>query len=123
MPLTYGMNGDQPPAGGARGPFGGPMWWRAAGWFSGPLLANPGFRQRYLARLREFCNTEFTEAKIRPVIDALEKLLEPEVRYRAEVREGREESALRQFHDDFDSFRRQVVNRREFILKQLGPAK
>ncbi len=125
LPLTYGANGD-PPANGGRfggGMFGGQMWWRPPGWFSGPLLANPGFQKRFRARLREFCEAEFTDAKLRPVIDALEKQLEPEVRFRAGVRDAREESALRQFHEDIDSFRRQVVHRREFILKELGVAK
>ena len=63
MPLTFGMNGDQPPGSrarpGARSPrFGmrpGTMWWRPPGWFSGPLLANAEFRKRFLAGLRGIC--------------------------------------------------------------------
>src|SRR5205807_9259813 len=38
MPLTFGMLGDRPPGGGT-------IWWRPAGHFSGPLLANPRFRK------------------------------------------------------------------------------
>ncbi len=122
FPLTYGMNGDQPPPGSGRfsgAGFGGMSWWRPGGWFSGPLLANPGFRERYLLRLRGLCDTAFNEAKFRPVIDDLEKRLEPEVRHRAEVRGAREGPMLAQFHSDIDSFRRQLVHRREFILREL----
>ncbi|KAB2661054.1 MAG: hypothetical protein DVB31_12920 [Verrucomicrobia bacterium] len=126
MPLTFGMNGDKPPDGGASfgtGPFGGTSWWRPGGWFSGPLLANPGFRERFLGRLRGLCATEFTEEKFRPVIDALETRLEPEVRHRAAVLGAEEEPMLARFHADIDSFRRQVVNRRRFILGELDRAK
>ena len=100
FPLTYGMNGDQPPPGAGRFPgmgFGGMSWWRPGGWFSGPLLANPGFREQYLKRLRGLCDTAFNEAKFRPVIDDLEKRLEPEVRHRAEARgraRGRDARAI-----------------------------
>lgn len=123
LPLTYGMTGDQPPSGGGNwggGGFGPGMWWRPAGWFSGPLLAQPEFRARYLKRLKEFVETEFTEAKFRPVIDDLARRLEPEVAHRAEVRGSTEESLLRQFRGDMDSFRRQVTGRRAFLLKELA---
>lgn len=123
LPLTYGMTGDQPPSGAgnwAGGGFGPGIWWRPAGWFSGPLLAQPEFRARYLKRLKEFVETEFTEAKLRPVFDDLARRLEPEVVHRAEVRGSTEESLLRQFRGDIESFRRQVTGRRAFLLKELG---
>lgn len=150
MPLTFGMTGD-PVAGGRRlgpfsfggsGPWGGEAWWRPAGWFSGPLLANPEFRRRFLARLRELCETEFTEASFHPVIEALSRRLEPEVRYRGElVRTGavrpvhffgaggmegpvtNPEEALAQFRRHIASFKRQVVERRKFVLRELDRAK
>lgn len=123
MPLTYGMNGDQPPRGGGNwggGGVGPGMWWRQGGWFSGPLLAQPDFRARFLTRLKTFVNEEFTEEKFRPVIDDLARRLEPEVRHRAEVRGSTEESLLRQFRADMDSFRRQLTGRRAFLVKELG---
>jgi hypothetical protein len=123
LPLTYGMNGDEPPSGGGNwggGGFGPGMWWRPGGWFSGPLLAQPEFRARYLKRLKEFIETEFTEAKMRLIIDDLAKRLEPEVRHRAEIRGSTAESLLRQFRGDMDSFRRQVTGRRAFLLKELA---
>lgn len=117
MPLTFGMNGDQPPGTrarpGAPSPrqrMGGAPWWRAPGWFSGPLLANPEFRQRFLARLRELCQTHFTEATLFPVIDALEQRLEPEMT---------NSEALAEFRRYIQSFRDQVTHRRQFILSEL----
>ena len=54
-------------------------WRRAPGFFGGPRLANPQFRERFLLRLREVCSTIFTKEKIFPLIDAMEGRLEPEV--------------------------------------------
>ena len=117
MPLTFGMNGSQPPGRrarpGAPSPrfaVGGAMWWRAPGHFSGPLLANPEFRKRFLARLRELCETHFTPEKMNPVIDAMEKRLESEI----------PAQAMSEFRRNVQSFREQVVGRRKFILEELS---
>jgi len=129
MPLTFGMNGDKPPrklfrlfsrqgGGNMWGGPGTPEWWRPAGYFSGPMLANPYFRKQFLARLKEICLTIFTEEKFFPIIDAMEKRLEPEVRIRAEVLNQDASQAIRAFHEDMQSFRAQVTNRRKFILSQ-----
>lgn len=128
MPLTFGMNGDK--SGGGRGlsgllsgqfggPFGGASWWRPPGWFSGPLLANPEFRKRFLARLREVCETVFIPEKMNPVINSLEDRLKAEVTYRAQLRREDPEQALARLRQDVQSFRNQVVNRRKFILKEI----
>ena len=118
LPLTFGMNGDQPPGNrarpGARSPrLGmrpGAMWWRPPGWFSGPLLANVEFRKRFLVRLRQICDTFFTPDQMNPRIDALEQRLEPEI-----SADGKQE-----FHRHIQSFRDQVVGRRKFILTELA---
>jgi len=130
MPLTFGMKGDIPPrvdpfskANNRPGSFGGVSWWRPAGSFSGPLLANPEFRKRFLARLGAMCNTLFTEEKLFPVLDALEKRLEPEVAARAQARGENAQQSLKQFHDHIQSFRNQVKNRRRFILEELAKVK
>ncbi|MEO8427448.1 MAG: CotH kinase family protein [Verrucomicrobiota bacterium] len=123
MPLTYGMAGNQSPRDFARwgsGIFGGVSWWRPPGHFSGPLLANPEFRKRFLARLQEICTTNFTIKTFYPIIDAMEKRLEPEVRLRATILQQDPRQMLQDFADDMDSFREQVQNRRKFILKQLA---
>lgn len=110
MPLTIGMNGDRPPGGrGGFGRRGGASWWRAPGWFSGPLLANPEFRQRFRARLREVTETYFTPEKMNPLINALEKKLEPEIH----------PDVLPRFRREVESFRAQVIGRRKFILEEL----
>lgn len=125
MPLTMGMNGDQPPGSrgffrfGGDGPFGGGPWWRPPGWFSGPLLANPEFRKRFLVRLREICETIFIPEKMEPLISALENRLEPEIVFRAQLNRENPADALKRFRRNIDSFRTQVVQRRKFILREL----
>lgn len=106
MPLTFGSNegGSQPGIG-----FGGGGWWRPPGWFSGPLLANAEFRRAFLARLKEICVQSFTEEKMIPLIDAMERRLEPEI----------ERHDLGRFHADIQSLRNQVKNRRKFILDAI----
>ena len=114
MPLTSGMNGDKMARGGfgfgGGGPFGGASWWRPGGWFSGPLLANPQFRRAFLLRLKELCETTFTEEKFFPVIESMKAKVRPEV----------PKHAVAQFDADIESFRRQLTNRRKFILKEVG---
>jgi hypothetical protein len=126
MPLTTGMKGDRSPSldGRSRGNnvpgwFGGVSWWRAGGWLSAPLLANPQFRQRFLARLGELCTTVFTEDKFGPVIDDLEKRLEPEVTLRAQAARQDPQLALGLFRRDIQSFRNQLKHRRQFILSAI----
>jgi hypothetical protein len=122
MPLTTGMKGDRAPRamfnfGG--GPWGGPQWWRPGGWFSAPLLANPQFRKKFETRLREICNTVFTEEKFGPVIEELRQKLRPEVSQKAKFNAEDPQAALSIFDHEIDSFKRQLTNRRRFILKQL----
>jgi hypothetical protein len=117
MPLTFGMNGDQEPGGWVFRR--GAPWWRGPGYFSGPLLANPEFRARLLARLREVCEGIFTEKQMFSIIDALEKRLADEVPLRARALGQDSAVALAEFHADIQSFRNQVTNRRKFILNEL----
>jgi len=122
MPLTMGMNDDPAGKGWAvfrQGPFGGTSWWRPPGWFSGPLLANPQFRKKFEARLREICMTVFTEEQFGPSIDTLKNRLRTEVALRAQLKGADEQEAVKEFDDHIDSFRRQLVNRRKFILSHL----
>ena len=110
MPLTYGMNGDRSRNG---------VWWRSPGWFSGPLLANPQFRARFLDRLEAICADRFILDKFGPVIDALEQTMEPEISVRAQGSGEAPARALKIFHEDIQSFRNQVKHRREYILDEL----
>jgi hypothetical protein len=124
LPLNYGMNGSpRPPSGGGpsgSGPFAG--WWRSPGSIAGPMLADPNFRQQFLARLRVVATTVFTEEKIFPLIDAMEKRLEPEIASSAQLAKAAPAPALTRFHADMQSFRNQVSNRRKFILAELDKA-
>jgi hypothetical protein len=123
MPLTTGMNGDSPPRKwgffGQGGPFGGPGWWRPSGPFSGPLLANPQFRKKLEGRLKEICNTVFTSDQFGPVIKTLHDQLGPEIGLRAQARGENIQEAVTTFDEHIESFRRQLINRRKFILQQL----
>jgi hypothetical protein len=122
MPLNFGMNENGSTSrSGRRGLFGNGFqsWWRPPGFFSGPMLANAEFRKRFLVRLRELCESVFTEAKLIPVIDALEKRLAPEIPVRARAVGEEPGPAERRFRADIESFRRQVTNRRKFILSEL----
>jgi len=119
MPLTFGMNdsrGARPDGGFGWGAGG---WWRPPGWFSGPLLANPQFRKVFLTRLKDICTTVFTEEKMVPLIDAMEKRLEPEMAVTAHLSGSGPAQWLDQLHHDMQSLRNQVKNRRQFILQQI----
>jgi hypothetical protein len=111
MPLTFGANNANMGAGGG--------WVRPPGWFSGPLLVNEGFRKKLLARLKEICERSFTEEKMVPLMDAMERRLEPEVALRAKINGEDPKAAVALLHSDVDSLRRQVKFRREFILKEI----
>jgi len=128
MRLTFGMGGDRLAQGfrglfGGGGPFGGgTSWWRPPGHFSGPLLANPEFRKRFLARLREICATIFTEEKFGPVIRGLEQRLAKEIPVRAQANGENPQEALARFQRHIQSFLGQLENRRKFILAELSKA-
>jgi hypothetical protein len=122
MPLTYGM--DDGHSRGSRNFFAGNgSWWRPPGWFSGPLLANQGFRNAFLARLDDICKNSFTEEKMLPLINAMEKRLEPEIPLRARLFNQNPREALGAFYNDIQSLRNQVKYRREFILRELPKAR
>ncbi len=129
MPLTVGMEGDRSPpldprskANNEPGAFGGLSWWRKGGHLSRPLLANPTFRKAFLVRLHDLCATVFTEEKLLPFIETLERDLAPEVEFRAEVKRRDAHEALRAFKGDLESLKNQVKHRREFILSELEKA-
>jgi hypothetical protein len=98
-------------------------WWRPGGWFGAPLLSNPEFRKRFLVRLRGICDTIFTEKEFGPVIEAMEKRLEPEVAVRAAVLRWDTREAGQEFRSDVQSFRNQLVNRRKFLIRELDKLK
>ena len=125
MPLTFGMSENTlSEAKSERGGFSGwgrldqPSWWRPPGYFSGPLLSNPQFRERFLIRLKEITATVYTESVFLHIIDDMAKRLVPEVRLRAEENGQDVDVAMEQFRDDIESLQRHLVKRREFILSQ-----
>lgn len=125
MPLTFGSNLTRKSGGGLfsfmnQGPFGGStMWWRPPGHFSGPLLANPEFRKRFLSRLREVCMTLFTPEVMGPLIDQMEQRLQEEVRFAAQHARPNSGASMGALKGYMESFRQQLIHRRKFILDQL----
>lgn len=112
FPILFGAYGT------AQSGTGSGTWWRPAGYFSGPILSNSDLRRQYLYRLQYVARNEFTIDRWIPIIDDLEKRLEPEILHRAQVTNGNADSMLSQFHTEIESLRRQVINRREFILRE-----
>lgn len=127
MPLTFGMNNDRSPVDRLgrffEGPWGGASWWRPPGYFSGPLLANPEFRKRFLTRLSELCDSVFTEEKFLPVINSMEQRLLPETQFRARTTGQNARDGTAQLKADMQSFRDQLTGRRKFLLKELAKEK
>ncbi len=119
FPILFGADGT-PRSGKGNG-----TWWRPPGFISGAFLSNPAIQNRYLHRLGYVAKHVFTPEKWLPVINDLEGRLEPEVIYRAQVLNLNRNSLMNEFHDDIESFRRQVIHRREYILseveKRIGP--
>ena len=124
LPLTFGAEGDKPPGWNRQRPPTGfmqpgmPMWWRAGGWISKPVLANPVFRQHFLARIKDLLDKEFTEERIFPLIDQLRDRLQPEVRFRAEAAMENPAAAQKHFERDLASLKEFVTKRRAWLLKQ-----
>ncbi|MBI2947738.1 MAG: CotH kinase family protein [Verrucomicrobia bacterium] len=122
MPITFGMNGDAPPGGRGRGfgfgGGGGAGWWRQPGYFSGPLLAHPQFRKLFLARMKEFLETTYTEEIFVPMIDSMGERLKPEVKLRAEAMKMDSDRAMQSLEQTLQALREHVKKRREFLLAQ-----
>lgn len=112
MPLTFGMEGDQPPGG-----FGG-AWWRPGGAFSKPLLANPRFRKIFLARTKELLEKVYTEDVFFPLIKDMGERLEPEVRIRAQLQGQNADQAFAHLRRNLDTLRTHLKKRRQFLLAQ-----
>jgi hypothetical protein len=117
MPLTFGMEGDRPPGGGAP-TIGRASWWRPGGYFSRPLLANPEFRKRFLERTRFLLENVYTEEKFYPIIDAMATRLRPEIPLRAQARNEEPAVALQRLERNVASLKEHLVKRREFLLAQ-----
>ncbi len=113
MPVLFGVYGTPKSGKGSN------TWWRPPGYFSGGILDDPDMLNRYLHRLGYAAKHLFTEEKWFPIINALEEKLEPEVRYSAQIKGENVNNMLKQFHDEIESFRLQVTNRREFILEEV----
>ena len=124
MPLTYGMEGDRPPAaqGGGRGGFGGgrggPMWWRPGGYFSRPLLANPNFRKIFLARTRDVLDRVYTPDRYFPLIDGMAARLRQDAAIRAGLRGEGAAAGARLLARDAQLLKEHLAKRREFLLAQ-----
>ncbi len=112
LPSTYGADNDARPTNGEA------FWWRSGGYISRPVLANPHFRILYLSRVREILQTEFTEAKLFPLIDQYREKLRSEVELRAEATRKDSVRARQEFEENIASLKEFVTKRREWLLAQ-----
>jgi hypothetical protein len=137
MPLNYGSEGARPPGvqpedngdndrGGRSRRFGGFGsrrgfgYWRDGDSISKPLLANPTFRGKFLARLKELALNVFTSEQFGPRIEFLKSSLEPEIRLRAGMVNNKDpEEALDSFHQTIFSLQEHLNKRRAFVLQEL----
>ena len=121
LPLSYGAEGDHPPgeAGGRPSQsYGFRQWWRAGGYISRPLLANPTFRKYFLARVKDLLNTEFTSERLFPLVDAFRERLQDEVNFRARARKEDPDRAQKRFEANLASLKEFITKRREWLLQQ-----
>jgi len=121
MPLTYGSEGDHPPGEPAGRPstsYGFRQWWRAGGYVSRPVLANPIFRKFLFARMKQLLDTEFTEARLFPLVDAFRGRLADEVLYRAQVTKEDPGQAQKKFESNLASLKDFITKRRQWLLEQ-----
>jgi hypothetical protein len=123
LPLTFGMEGAEPPGrrgGGGFGFFGGggTPWWRPGGVFSRPMLANPHFRKIFLTRIRAIVRDVFTEEAMLPLIDDLANRLAADAALRAQLRGEDPESGRQLLARNVDFLKAFLRGRREYLLKQ-----
>jgi hypothetical protein len=121
MPLSYGAEGDHPPGEPAGRPstsYGFGQWWRAGGYISRPLLANPTFRKYFLARVKDLLGSEFTAERLFPLVDGFHDRLLEEIRYRAQVRKEDPDRAEKHFDSNLASLKEFITKRRQWLLEQ-----
>jgi hypothetical protein len=121
LPLSYGAEGDHPPGETGGRPsesYGFRSWWRAGGYISRPLLANPIFRKYFLSRVKGLLDSEFTTERLSPLVDGFRERLQEEIRYRAEVTKEDPARALKRFEANLDSFKEFITKRRQWLLEQ-----
>jgi hypothetical protein len=121
LPLTYGAEGDHPPGEPGGRPstnYGFRQWWRAGGYISRPLLANPTFRKLFLARIKELLDSEFTEARLFPLVDRFRDRLQEEIPVRAQVTKENPTQAQKHFESNLASLKDFITKRRKWLLEQ-----
>lgn len=126
MPLTFGMEGDEPPAvqqGATPGPGGfggrgGPRWWRRGGYFSRPLLANPLFRKVFLERTARLVREVYTEERYFPLIDALAARLQADAALRAVLRGEEPDTGKKLLERDAQLLKSHLSKRTQFLLER-----
>ena len=93
-------------------------WWRPGGHFSKPLLADPEFRARFLARLNTILHEVYSEESYFPVIDELAARLRPEVPLRARALGQDPDQALARFERNVGLLKEHLTKRRAYLLAQ-----
>lgn len=116
LPLTFGMAGSQPPNGQSGNWSGAGAWWRPPGFFSGPLLANPRFRQVFLERVRRILQEVYTEERYHLLIDQLAERLAADVVQHAVLYGQSAANGQKTLASNVKALKTHVTKRREFLL-------
>jgi len=90
----------------------------AGGYVSRPLLANPTFRNMFLARVKELLGSEFTQERLFPLVDLFRERLQDEVRYRAQVKKEDPAQDEKRFESNLASLKEFITKRRQWLLEQ-----
>ena len=62
--------------------------------------------------------TEFTEARLFPLVDGFRERLQDEVKYRAQVRKEDPEQEEKEFESNLASLKEFITKRRQWLLEQ-----
>ena len=139
MPLNFGSEGALPPGvereqnnnentnerrfggfGGFGRSRGGYSYWRDGDAISKPLLGNPMFRKRFLARLRELMETQFTKDNLSPRINQIREEVGLEIKYREESLNTDSSATMQTFQQIIDDLHAHLKYRSAFLNEELN---
>jgi hypothetical protein len=81
-------------------------------------LDNATFRKYFLARMKELIDSEFTEARLFPLVDGFRDRLKEEIQYRAQVTKEDQDRAQKRFESNLASLKEFITKRRQWLLEQ-----
>ena len=99
------------------------MRWRPPGYFSGPLLANPRFRNIFLAKTKDILERVYTPDVYFPLIDATADRLREDVTLRARARGEDARVARLSLAHNVELLKTHLLRRRQVPAGAAGAAR